>query len=290
MTLKLADPVVVPGGADGRHDDAPRAGIGSGITIENVTKRYGAFVAADRISLDIQPGEFVTLLGPSGSGKTTLLNLLAGFQRVDGGEIRVDGKPVQNVPVHKRGFGMVFQSYALFPNMTVAQNVGFPMRMAGINRADTDRRVAETLGMMQLSESAAKMPSEMSGGQQQRVAIARSIVMRPKVVLMDEPLSALDRRLRESIQMEIRDLHRTIGSTFLFVTHDQSEALTMSDRIAVMDAGRIIQVDRPETIYRQPCNRFVAGFVGDRSRDRAPRWCHAGLAHQDRPSVPQSCT
>ncbi|MBM2290676.1 ABC transporter ATP-binding protein [Sulfitobacter pseudonitzschiae] len=263
MTLKLADPVVVPGGADARHDDAPRAGIGSGITIENVTKRYGAFVAADRISLDIQPGEFVTLLGPSGSGKTTLLNLLAGFQRVDGGEIRVDGKRVQNVPVHKRGFGMVFQSYALFPNMTVAQNVGFPMRMAGINRADTDRRVAETLGMMQLSDSAAKMPSEMSGGQQQRVAIARSIVMRPKVVLMDEPLSALDRRLRESIQMEIRDLHRTIGSTFLFVTHDQSEALTMSDRIAVMDAGRIIQVDRPETIYRQPCNRFVAGFVGE---------------------------
>lgn len=237
--------------------------IGSSISVRSVVKKYGAFVAADRISLEIEPGEFVTLLGPSGSGKTTLLNLLAGFQNIDGGEILVDGSPIQHVPTHLRGFGMVFQSYALFPNMTVAQNVGFPLRMAKTGRTTTDRRVAETLEMMRLSEHAQKLPSQMSGGQQQRVAIARAIVMRPKVVLMDEPLSALDRRLRESIQIELRELHQTIGSTILFVTHDQSEALTMSDRIAVMDAGHIVQVDRPVEIYRRPQSRFVASFVGE---------------------------
>lgn len=237
--------------------------IGSSISVRSVVKKYGAFVAADRVSLEIEPGEFVTLLGPSGSGKTTLLNLLAGFQNIDGGDILVDGRPIQHVPTHRRGFGMVFQSYALFPNMTVAQNVGFPLRMARMDRATTDRRVAETLEMMRLSEHAEKLPSQMSGGQQQRVAIARAIVMRPKVVLMDEPLSALDRRLRESIQIELRELHQTIGSTILFVTHDQSEALTMSDRIAVMDAGHIVQVDRPVEIYRRPQSRFVASFVGE---------------------------
>jgi putative spermidine/putrescine transport system ATP-binding protein len=237
--------------------------IGSSIAVRDAVKRYGNFSAVDRISLDIEPGEFITLLGPSGSGKTTLLNLLAGFQQLDDGRILVDGKPVQDVPTHKRGFGMVFQSYALFPNMTVTQNVAFPLRMAGVDRSTTDRRVAETLEIMRLSEHAAKSPSQMSGGQQQRVAIARAIVMRPKVVLMDEPLSALDRRLRESIQIEIRDLHQTIGSTVLFVTHDQGEALTMSDRIAVMDAGKIVQIGRPLEIYRHPTNRFVASFVGE---------------------------
>ncbi|WP_151719788.1 ABC transporter ATP-binding protein [Gemmobacter serpentinus] len=253
-----------------RQDAASRASaatgrdvIGSGISMRNVVKKYGAFVAADRINLDIEPGEFITLLGPSGSGKTTLLNLLAGFQTIDGGEILIDGKSIAHVPTHRRGFGMVFQSYALFPNMTVAQNVAFPLRMAGVDRATSDRRVAETLEMMRLSEHARKTPSEMSGGQQQRVAIARAIVMRPKVVLMDEPLSALDRRLRESIQIEIRELHQTIGSTILFVTHDQSEALTMSDRIAVMDKGHIIQMARPVEIYRHPQSRFVASFVGE---------------------------
>lgn len=237
--------------------------IGSSITVRDAEKRYGQFHAVDHINLDIEPGEFITLLGPSGSGKTTLLNLLAGFQSLDGGEILVDGKPVHNVPTHKRGFGMVFQSYALFPNMTVTQNVAFPLRMAGVDRATTERRVAETLEIMRLSVHANKSPSEMSGGQQQRVAIARAIVMRPKVVLMDEPLSALDRRLRESIQIEIRDLHQTIGSTILFVTHDQGEALTMSDRIAVLDAGKIVQIGRPLEIYRHPSNRFVASFVGE---------------------------
>jgi putative spermidine/putrescine transport system ATP-binding protein len=250
---------VAPSGKAGRGTDI----IGARISMREVVKRYGAFVAADRISLDVEPGEFITLLGPSGSGKTTLLNLLAGFQSIDGGNILIDGKPITHVPTHRRGFGMVFQSYALFPNMTVAQNVAFPMRMAGLDRATSDRRVAETLEMMRLSEHAQKTPQEMSGGQQQRVAIARAIVMRPRVVLMDEPLSALDRRLRESIQIELRELHQAIGSTILFVTHDQSEALTMSDRIAVMDRGHIIQVDRPLEIYRHPQSRFVAGFVGE---------------------------
>ena len=237
--------------------------IGSSITLQDVEKRYGNFLAADRISLDIRPGEFITLLGPSGSGKTTLLNLVAGFQAPDGGSIAVDGAPIDQVPTHKRGFGMVFQSYALFPNMTVSQNVAFPLRMAGMERGEAERRVAETLEMMRLSDHAAKLPSQMSGGQQQRVAIARAIVRRPKIVLMDEPLSALDRRLRESIQIEIRDLHRRIGSTILFVTHDQGEALTMSDRIAVMDAGRIVQIGTPTEIYRHPKTNFVASFVGE---------------------------
>ncbi|WP_292488090.1 ABC transporter ATP-binding protein [Mesorhizobium sp.] len=250
--------------APGAAGDANgRSVIGSGLAIRDVVKCYGAFRAADQISLDIEPGEFITLLGPSGSGKTTLLNLIAGFQRLDEGEIAVDGQAVHDVPTHKRGFGMVFQSYALFPNMTVTQNVAFPLRMAGIDRATAERRVAETLEIMRLSDHAGKMPSQMSGGQQQRVAIARAIVLRPKVVLMDEPLSALDRRLRESIQIEIRQLHQSLGSTILFVTHDQGEALTMSDRIAVMDAGRIIQVGTPTEIYRRPKDRFVASFVGE---------------------------
>jgi putative spermidine/putrescine transport system ATP-binding protein len=264
----MAEPVALRAGSFGARGAASQAtqtrqAIGSSIAVREAEKRYGQFHAVDRISLDIEPGEFITLLGPSGSGKTTLLNLLAGFQSLDGGEILVDGKPVHNVPTHKRGFGMVFQSYALFPNMTVTQNVAFPMRMAGVDRATTARRVAETLEIMRLSAHANKAPSEMSGGQQQRVAIARAIVMRPKVVLMDEPLSALDRRLRESIQIEIRDLHQTIGSTILFVTHDQGEALTMSDRIAVLDAGKIVQIGRPLDIYRHPANRFVASFVGE---------------------------
>lgn len=267
----MAEPVALRTGQSGaaavRTSQAghfrERDAIGSSIAVRDAVKSYGLFHAVDRISLDVEPGEFITLLGPSGSGKTTLLNLLAGFQSPDAGEILVDGKPVHNVPTHKRGFGMVFQSYALFPNMTVTQNVAFPLRMAGVDRATTERRVAETLEIMRLSEHATKAPSEMSGGQQQRVAIARAIVMRPKVVLMDEPLSALDRRLRESIQIEIRDLHRTIGSTILFVTHDQGEALTMSDRIAVLDAGKIVQIGRPVDIYRHPTNRFVASFVGE---------------------------
>jgi putative spermidine/putrescine transport system ATP-binding protein len=262
MTVSLAQRNEGGEGSTSSGRDS-RQVIGSSIAVRDVVKTYGNFHAADHISIDIQPGEFITLLGPSGSGKTTLLNLVAGFQTPNEGEILVDGKAIQSIPPHRRGFGMVFQSYALFPNMTVTQNVAFPLRMAGVDRATTERRVGETLEIMRLSEHAAKMPSQMSGGQQQRVAIARSIVMRPRVVLMDEPLSALDRRLRESIQIEIRDLHQTLGSTILFVTHDQGEALTMSDRIAVLESGKIVQIGTPVEIYRHPTNRFVASFVGE---------------------------
>lgn len=233
------------------------------LRLDGVGRRFGGRDALVDLDLTIRAGEFIALLGPSGCGKSTALNCLAGLLPLTAGSIWSDERRIDTVPAEKRGFGMVFQSYALFPNMTVTQNVAFPLRMAGVDRATTERRVAETLEIMRLSEHATKAPSEMSGGQQQRVAIARAIVMRPKVVLMDEPLSALDRRLRESIQIEIRDLHRTIGSTILFVTHDQGEALTMSDRIAVLDAGRIVQIGRPVDIYRHPTNRFVASFVGE---------------------------
>ena len=237
--------------------------IGSRIDVQAVTRQFGKVVVLDKLSLSIEPGEFLTLLGPSGSGKTTLLAMIAGYQQVDGGQICVDGKPVQGVPTHKRGFGMVFQNYALFPHMTVAQNVAFPLRMAGVDRKSSESRVKEVLEILRLNEHAQKLPTQLSGGQQQRVAIGRAIVTRPKVVLMDEPLSALDRRLRESTLVEIRELHRALGMTVIFVTHDQAEALALSDRIAVLDGGRIVQLGTPSQLYREPANRFVAGFVGE---------------------------
>jgi putative spermidine/putrescine transport system ATP-binding protein len=243
------------------HESTHR--IGSRIDVQGVTRTFGRTTVLDKLSLSIEPGEFLTLLGPSGSGKTTLLGMIAGFQPVDAGEIHVDGKPIQNVPAHQRGFGMVFQNYALFPHMTVAQNIAFPLRMSGVGRGASDKRVAEVLEILRLSDHAQKLPTQLSGGQQQRVAIGRAIVKRPKVVLMDEPLSALDRRLRESTLVEIRELHRTLGMTIIFVTHDQGEALALSDRIAVLDAGRIVQLGTPAELYRRPANKFVAGFVGE---------------------------
>jgi putative spermidine/putrescine transport system ATP-binding protein len=242
---------------------ASSSSIGSRIDIRGLSRRFGRFTAVDNVDLQIEPGEFVTLLGPSGSGKTTLLGAIAGFAAVDDGDILVDGRSVRRVPPHKRGFGMVFQHYALFPHMTVEQNVGFPLRMAGQGRAESARRIGETLELLHLGEFAQRLPAQLSGGQQQRVAIARAIVRRPPVVLMDEPLSALDRRLREAIQIEIRELHRTLGTTIVFVTHDQGEALALSDRIAVLDKGRIVQVGSPGALYRQPGNEFVARFVGE---------------------------
>ncbi|MDM0006643.1 ABC transporter ATP-binding protein [Variovorax sp. J22G73] len=247
----------------GVRSAAPSASIGSRIAIRGLSRRFGRFTAVDNVDLQIEPGEFVTLLGPSGSGKTTLLGAIAGFAAVDEGDILVDGRSVRGVPPHQRGFGMVFQHYALFPHMTVAQNVGFPLRMAGLGRAESTRRIGETLALLHLGEYAERLPAQLSGGQQQRVAIARAIVRRPPVVLMDEPLSALDRRLREAIQIEIRALHRTLGTTIVFVTHDQGEALALSDRIAVLDKGRIVQVGTPGALYRQPGNEFVARFVGE---------------------------
>jgi putative spermidine/putrescine transport system ATP-binding protein len=234
-----------------------------------VTRRFGSFAALDDVSLTVAPGEFLTLLGPSGSGKTTLLGSIAGFQTIDAGRILVDGVPIQDTPPHRRGFGMVFQSYALFPHMTVGQNVAFPLRMQGVGRAGAEARVRETLDILKLGSFADRLPSQLSGGQQQRVAIARAIVKRPKIVLMDEPLSALDRRLREAIQLEIRDLHRRIGTTIVFVTHDQGEALALSDRVAVLDAGKIVQIGTPKELYHRPANAFVAGFVGESNILRA---------------------
>ena len=242
---------------------SPLPSLGSRIDLRGVSRRFGRVAAVDGVDLAIEPGEFVTLLGPSGSGKSTLLAAVAGFSPIDDGDILVDGRSVRDLPPHRRGFGMVFQHYALFPHMSVAQNVAFPLRMEGLGRAESARRVGETLELLHISEHAARRPAQLSGGQQQRVAIARAIVRRPRVVLMDEPLSALDRRLREAIQIEIRALHRTLGTTIVFVTHDQGEALALSDRIAVLDHGRIVQLGAPAALYRAPANDFVARFVGE---------------------------
>ncbi|MDB5820745.1 MAG: Fe3+/spermidine/putrescine transporter ATP-binding protein [Rhizobacter sp.] len=248
-----------------RSSDAAAAAtpFGSRIDIRHVSRRFGGVAAVDDVDFTIEPGEFLTLLGPSGSGKTTLLGAIAGLVPVDEGDILVDGRSIADLPAHRRGFGMVFQQYGLFPHMTVAQNVAFPLRMAGIGRAESERRVAETLALLHIEPYAARLPSELSGGQQQRVAIARAIVRRPRVVLMDEPLSALDRRLREAIQIEIRALHKVLGTTIVFVTHDQGEALALSDRVAVLDQGRVVQIGTPGELYRRPCNEFVARFVGE---------------------------
>ncbi len=247
---------------------APRdpSARGAAISLRAVTKQFGRFVAVDSVDLDIGAGEFLTLLGPSGSGKTTILNMLAGFLHPDSGEIRVDGQPIDPIPPHKRGFGMVFQNYALFPNMTVADNVAFPLRMRGVQRTEATARATATLGRLRLGEQAAKMPSQLSGGQQQRVALARTLVYEPRVILMDEPLSALDRRLREALQLELKELHRSIGSTIVYVTHDQGEALTMSDRVAVLNSGTVLAIGPPRALYEAPPHPFVSSFLGESNR------------------------
>ncbi|MGE0717735.1 MAG: ABC transporter ATP-binding protein [Alphaproteobacteria bacterium] len=233
------------------------------VSIRDVTKTYGRFAALDRVSLEIAAGEFVTLLGPSGSGKTTLLMVLAGFVRPDSGSIRFGETEMVLTPPHRRDIGIVFQNYALFPHMTVAGNVGYPLRLRGIARAEIVRRVGEALSLVQLHGFDARRIDQLSGGQRQRVALARAIVFEPRILLMDEPLSALDKKLREQMQIEIRQLHERLGITTVYVTHDQREALTLSDRIAVIDNGRIVQVDGPERLYERPASRFVADFVGE---------------------------
>jgi putative spermidine/putrescine transport system ATP-binding protein len=235
----------------------------SGIRFVDVTKHYGAIQVIDALSLGIQEGEFVSLLGPSGSGKTTLLMMLAGFETVSSGKIIVNGVQVNALPPHKRDMGVVFQNYALFPHMTVAENVAFPLRMRGLGRAEIATRVARALDMVQLSAQLERRPHQLSGGQQQRVALARALVFEPRVVLMDEPLGALDKQLREQMQLDIRALHQRLGLTIVFVTHDQSEALTLSDRIAVFNRGKIEQIGTPREIYDQPRTRFVAQFIGE---------------------------
>ena len=237
---------------------------GTQIRLEHVTKDYGLAVSAvDDISLTIEPGEFMTLLGPSGSGKTTTLNLIAGFESLSAGTIALNGADVGKLPPHKRDLGMLFQNYALFPHMTVAQNVAYPLRERRLPRDVIARKVQEVLELVQLTGRDDNYPSQLSGGQQQRVALARAIVFDPKALLLDEPLGALDRNLRGALQAEIRRIHREVGSTFVFVTHDQEEAMNLSDRIALFNTGRIEQVGSPEELYRAPETLFTARFLGD---------------------------
>ena len=242
----------------------PTTRRGAKIQLRNLTKRFGGPAAVDDISLDIPAGSFVSLLGPSGSGKTTTLNLIAGFLTPDAGDILFDGQPVSNIPSHKRNIGMVFQSYALFPHMTVAQNIQFPLRMRTSLRGEAaKRRIADMLDLIGLSQLEGRYPRQLSGGQQQRVAMARALVSSPRLLLMDEPLGALDKKLREQMQVEIKRIHRTVGTTIVYVTHDQSEALTMSDIVVVMNHGRIAQIGAPRELYDAPANVFVADFLGD---------------------------
>ena len=234
------------------------------VQFKGVQKTYdGLSLVVRNLDLDIRRGEFLSLLGPSGSGKTTTLMMLAGFESPTAGEILLDGRPITKTPPHKRNFGMVFQNYALFPHMTVAANVAYPLTVRKVPKADIDKRVARALDMVQLGGKGDRFPSQLSGGQQQRVALARALVFEPQLVLMDEPLGALDKQLREHMQIELKELHRQLGVTFVYVTHDQGEALTMSDRIAVMSQGRILQVGSPTEIYEAPVNRTVADFIGE---------------------------
>src|SRR6185437_5913953 len=240
-----------------------RAGADPAVRLDGVTKRFGNITALHEANLTIQRGELMTLLGPSGCGKTTLLNLVAGFFMPDSGEITIDRQRVNHLPTYKREIGMMFQNYALFPHMTVAANIGYGLRMRGVAKPEVARRVKEVLDLVKLAGFEDRKPKQLSGGQQQRVAIARALVINPKVLLLDEPFSALDKNLRASMQVEVKEIQRKLGVTTIFVTHDQSEALSLSDRITVMADGRIRQVGAPEEIFRRPSERFVASFIGD---------------------------
>ena len=234
----------------------------SDIRLEAVTKRYGAFAAADQVDLSVTQGEFVTILGPSGSGKTTLLSLIAGLNRPTSGRISIGGRDVTNATAQERNIGLVFQSYALFPHMTVLQNVLFPLGVRKVGGAEADRLARDALKLVRLDGLENRRPSQLSGGQQQRVALARAVVFKPDILLLDEPLGALDRKLREELQVELKQLQRSLGVTTLLVTHDQEEALSLSDRIMVLDKGRTQQVAAPTEAYLRPANRFVAEFLG----------------------------
>ena len=233
------------------------------ITICGLSKTYGRVNALDSVDLDVRSGEFLTLLGPSGSGKTTLLMVLAGFTRPDCGSLKFGATEVIRVPPHRRNVGMVFQNYALFPHMTVAGNVAYPLRLRRVPKDEVRQRIERALETVQLEGYGDRRISQLSGGQKQRVALARAIVFEPRILLMDEPLSALDKKLRDRMQIELRHLHERLGMTTVYVTHDQREALTMSDRIAVIDQGRLMQLDDPVRIYDRPANRFVADFIGE---------------------------
>ena len=237
------------------------------VSFRGVQKSYdGESLIVKDLNLDIRKGEFLTLLGPSGSGKTTSLMMLAGFETPTAGEIQLAGRAIDNVPPHKRDIGMVFQNYALFPHMTVAENLAFPLSVRGMSKTDVSERVKRALSMVQLDTFAGRYPAQLSGGQQQRVALARALVFEPQLVLMDEPLGALDKQLREHMQMEIKHIHQRLGVTVVYVTHDQGEALTMSDRVAVFHQGEIQQIAPPAELYEHPRNSFVANFIGENNR------------------------
>ena len=250
------------------------------IELGQLVKRYGDVVAVDGIDLQMPGGEFFTLLGPSGCGKTSTLRLIAGFEKLDSGSIKLDGVDMSGKPPHKRPVNTVFQSYALFPHMTVAENVAFGLRYKKVGKAETTRRVGEAMELVQLGELASRRPSQLSGGQQQRVALARAIVLEPPVLLLDEPLGALDARLRVDLQVELKRIQETLGITFVYVTHDQDEALTMSDRVAVMKGGHVEQCGEPRVLYEEPATAFVANFLG--TSNLIPAHRRRGLPHARR--------
>lgn len=236
---------------------------GAAVSIQGIEKRYGSFTALQDIHLDIQDNEFFTLLGPSGCGKTSLLRIIAGFEETSAGRLFLYGEEIENLPPHKRPINTVFQNYSLFPHMTVTENIGFGLQMLAWPADEIKSRIADMVALVRLDDFVHRKPSQLSGGQQQRVALARAMAPRPKVLLLDEPLSALDLKLRQQMRTELKSLQRNTGITFVFVTHDQEEALSMSDRIAVMSAGRIQQVGSPDQIYEKPANQFIADFIGD---------------------------
>jgi putative spermidine/putrescine transport system ATP-binding protein len=234
------------------------------VAFERVQKSYdGETLVVKDLNLTMPKGEFLTMLGPSGSGKTTCLMMLAGFESATHGEIRIDGVGINNIPPHKRGIGMVFQNYALFPHMTIAENLSFPLEVRKIGKSEREQKIKRALDMVEMGDFGGRRPAQLSGGQQQRVALARALVFEPELVLMDEPLGALDKQLREKMQFEITDLAHNLGITTVYVTHDQTEALTMSDRVAVFDDGRIQQIAPPDVLYESPENSFVAQFIGE---------------------------
>jgi putative spermidine/putrescine transport system ATP-binding protein len=255
-SIAAAGTAVAPAGKDG----------GTSVSLRDLTRLFGATKALDGMSLDIAPGELVALLGPSGCGKTTALRIVAGFETADAGEVLIDGRDVSRVPAARRDMGMVFQSYSLFPNMTALDNVAFGLRLRKISGGQRRQRAAELLDMVGLADQAKQYPHQLSGGQQQRVALARALAIEPRVLLLDEPLSALDAKVRQQLREQIRSLQQRLGTTTLFVTHDQEEALSMADRVGVMRAGTLEQVDTPDVLYSRPATPFVAEFVGTMNR------------------------